>query len=588
VTRSRRRPLFPAILSIGLLLCHGLALAAGPVPALVGSLDIAGIAAPTSLLVAGGFAYLGFKRGHPGDSQFSIVDVSTPQSPTLLGGLGLNATVSEVAISGHHAYLAMLARSGQVQIVDISDRSNPVVAGSVDLPGHGRATAIVATRTRAYVGTRSNSAAEFFVLDISDPSHVAILGSYKVGGIVRRVVLRGVHVLLATSRASNEIVELNVADPASVFQESTYDLPGRAEINGLDYALGHVVLVLHAAAGAPDLFVLSLEDGSPIAMAGSLRLPGEGANVRVFGRYAYVASQGASSPGLTAVDISDPASPVLASQFGSAAAVDAVALTPENVVLASSYPAKEIKVVDPGVPVSPVVHDDDHDGFIGIACLGDSNTLVGLPTTPEWCERLAQEIGAEPRTLFDLFTEPANNTLVKTLNYALGGGTALDFYPPGYPIRGRYSGVQAQAALNDSFGLGSADALVYAFGTNDLRIADGIQGPPTIPQDEVVDRVVAEYQGAAGTVAATGRQSFFALTPPIYPPADHIPGEIFDLNGAIVALNEQLTAELPAASILDFWSDMLVPDYDADGLHFSVSGEEKRVRAAARTLIGVD
>src|SRR5262249_6366147 len=211
----------------------------------------------------------------------------------VLGSLGLDATASEVAVSGHFAYLAMLASRGQVQIVDISDRWNPVVAATVDLTGHGPATAIVGTRTRAYVGTRWNSGPEFFVLDISDPPHVAILGSYDVGATVLRVVLRGVHVLLATSRASHEIIELNVADPTSPFLESTYDLPGRAEINGLDYALGHAGVVLHAAAGAPNFLVLSLEDGSPIEMAGSLRLPGEGANVKVFGRYAYVASRGA-------------------------------------------------------------------------------------------------------------------------------------------------------------------------------------------------------------------------------------------------------------------------------------------------------
>ena len=93
-------------------------------------------------------------------------------------------------------------------------------------------------------------------------------------------------------------------------------------------------------------------------------------------------------------------------------------------------------------------------------------------------------------------------------------------------------------------------------------------------------------QGFEADLAALGLQSFFALVPPIYPPAVPIAGETFDPNEAIVALNARLQQAFPSPGPIDFYSGMQPADYRPDGLHLADAGQRKRMQAAWPVLFG--
>ena len=190
---------------------------------------------------------------------------------------------------------------------------------------------------------------------------------------------------------------------------------------------------------------------------------------------------------------------------------------------------------------SPGVHDVDGDGRIVIACLGDSNTETRWPPphTPKWCEFAAAE---RPGWTFT--------------NYAVGGATVTR------PTDER-SWIDPQ--LDAARGTDPLDAVVLAFGTNDVRT-----GRSTTD-------IVAAYRAAAARASATGARVFVALTPPIYPPEP-------EHADAIAALNATLRRAFPADQIIDFATGMGAGDFEPDGLHPNRTGQFKRAQAALRTL----
>jgi lysophospholipase L1-like esterase len=186
------------------------------------------------------------------------------------------------------------------------------------------------------------------------------------------------------------------------------------------------------------------------------------------------------------------------------------------------------------------VRDMNGDGRIVVACLGDSNTETHWPTpnTPKWCEFAAEIAGWT-------FT-----------NHAVGGSTVT---PPATPR----SWVEPQLA--DALAKDAPDAVILAFGTNDVRAGRSAA--------ETVDA----YRAAAARAEAAGALAFVALAPPTYAPEP-------DHADALAALNAALRGAFPAGRIVDFTTGMTREDFEADGLHPNAAGQHKRAAAALRVL----
>jgi lysophospholipase L1-like esterase len=189
------------------------------------------------------------------------------------------------------------------------------------------------------------------------------------------------------------------------------------------------------------------------------------------------------------------------------------------------------------------VRDVNGDGRVVVACLGDSNTERHWPTpnSRKWCELAAAEV-----------------TDWTFGNYAVGGTTVT---PPS--DEHGWVGPQLDAALAE----GAPDAVVLAFGTNDVRF-----GRSTA---EVVDA----YRAAVRRVEAARALAFVALAPPIFPPEP-------DHTAALAELNDALRAAFPAPRLVDFDGGMTRDDFESDGIHPTPAAQHKRAAAALRALRG--
>jgi hypothetical protein len=65
--------------------------------------------------------------------EFEVFDISVPASPTRVGSLAENWNVEDIATDGNYAYLA--TREYGLRVLDLTDPTNPVLAGSIELPG---------------------------------------------------------------------------------------------------------------------------------------------------------------------------------------------------------------------------------------------------------------------------------------------------------------------------------------------------------------------------------------------------------------------------------------------------------------------
>ena len=165
-------------------------------------LDVSDPAAPSELgsiatsqtyglTVRGDHAYL-VDGADFGDGGLRVVDVSNPASPTVTGqDTGCPYAYGiDVSADGNTAYVACASDenfANALRIVDTTDKANPVVIGSVALPGspqlpdYNAAYAVIVDGDTAYVGN------EYGVdeVDITDPTHPVQTVRHETGYTVR-------------------------------------------------------------------------------------------------------------------------------------------------------------------------------------------------------------------------------------------------------------------------------------------------------------------------------------------------------------------------------------------------------------------
>jgi hypothetical protein len=126
---------------------------------------------PYSLAVHGGYAYVGTNL----NESFSIINVSDPYNPTLLGSITDSNLdyISDIKIRGGYAYLSVYT-SDRLTIINITDPTNPTIAGSAyDATYLNVAYGVQLAGDYAYVGSAGGDI--ITIVDISDPTSPSIV-----------------------------------------------------------------------------------------------------------------------------------------------------------------------------------------------------------------------------------------------------------------------------------------------------------------------------------------------------------------------------------------------------------------------------
>lgn len=175
----------------------------------------------TDIVAKNKFVYLSVDSSTPSDPDLFIYDTSNvilhlPPVSTFNTGPGLNA----IAVAGHYLYAANTSIGSQLQIMDILDRSKPVLIGSLKLPlptsttSSPVATSIAYFDQKIYLGTEKWNGPEFVIIDVSTPSLPRYLGGLEIGSKIKNIFVRENKAYIANA-GDNELVVADVSDPAS-------------------------------------------------------------------------------------------------------------------------------------------------------------------------------------------------------------------------------------------------------------------------------------------------------------------------------------------------------------------------------------
>lgn len=514
--------------------------ATGAVPIEVGRVDIGGGKDPGGIDADGNFTYI--VRRPSADAELYVLDSGTEAwgfpdvagSPQVVGSMEIRAGANDVTAVNDTLFIAARDRTEELLIVDVSDRTSPVRAAGLDLPSRKEALSIHADREGVVLlGTKRDSReAELHRIDASNPLAPVLDSSYETDAHVTGIAVIGDRAYVLVEE-DVEILVFDLSTPGSLPLVESFDLPGRGHSEGIAVANGLLYVVVDGRINTDDFFVLD-PGGSGLTIIGQTHVSVRSVDVAVHKHLAYVAI-GLGGAGLGVVDVSDPTNPMLRSTQQTASAGIAVVTSGPYVRLATESNNEELEVYDPALPMR--IQDRNGDGEIFLAALGDSNTF--FVWTPSWGAQLDQR-GRVAHPEF------------RAITWARPGATAVD---TGKPELATAFG-QLDVALPRE-----PDAVVLAFGTNDLGVA-------TVP--EIIDA----YVQLDDLIQAAGSRTFIAKAPPCF---NHY-------TAKIEALNAALDATFPADVVIDFHTTMRQADY-GHGCHMNLRAQTLRANAVYERLL---
>ncbi|MBN1888119.1 MAG: IPT/TIG domain-containing protein [Thermoflexales bacterium] len=256
---------------------------------------------------------------------FVVFDISTPSNPVELGRTMLPDMAWEIKIVGDYAYVA--AWSKGLQVVDISDPAAPSVVGSWGRADRtGWVYAVGVKNGYAYLGGYDN----IVVLNVSDPASPAYVKD--VGGTfsAQAMAIDGSSLYIAGSNAGLVIYDLS--DPTTPALVSAFNPTGYGYTYGLALAGAYAYL----ADGTYGMRIVDISDPASPTQVG--KYPPEGYNhsgsfrkVALGGNFAYLADD---DHGLWVIDISTSTAPASHSSVAIADGVSDVAFANDHVFTA--------------------------------------------------------------------------------------------------------------------------------------------------------------------------------------------------------------------------------------------------------------
>lgn len=268
------------------------------------SLDLAGLQDGLKIDTQNNYAYLVRNDGTP---DFAIIDITNTSNPALAGSLNINAVPSNIAVSGTYAYVTTNKNNQELQIINITNPSSPSVAATFNAGrnANARAQGIYLASSRAYFVRSSSNEDEFFIVNVTNPTSPSQISSLNLGASGNDIVVIGNYAYIASDKDDQELQIVDISNPSSPSLIRTYDLPSTFDALSIT--------------GFSNTIFLGRDDG-----------------------FLYV------------FDVSNPSNPSVVSSFDAVGAINDLDLKDDNtrLFLATSYANQDFQVLDITNPAS--------------------------------------------------------------------------------------------------------------------------------------------------------------------------------------------------------------------------------------------
>ena len=232
------------------------------------------------LFVKDGYAYLNTTTyiGESESSSLEVINISNSGNPSIEGLLAIEGSPSNVWIEGERAYINTnyydyenneYTGESKFLIIDISDKSQPHILSSIDVPSNS--WGIYIKKDNAYLSShRSDDEEDYFgsilqIIDISDEKQPVLTGSIELPGGAWEMDMIGDFVYI--SDLTGGIYTIDVSD-----DEDPY-IAGRLNTSGTSYDITTMGNYGYIADGFEGLVIAGLskedEDSSSFAITDS-------------------------------------------------------------------------------------------------------------------------------------------------------------------------------------------------------------------------------------------------------------------------------------------------------------------------------
>ncbi len=230
------------------------------------------------------------------NSQYTIETISS--FVQIVGGCFLNGRKAEsVIVSGNYAYITTMINDSGLSIVDISDPSNPILVGSCNTPDN--AYDISLSNNYAYIASWASG---LQVINISDQETPSIVGSCDTPQWACDINISGNYAYVADVTSLQVI---NISNPSNPNIVSFCDTPS---------AIGIHISGIYAyiAGGSYGLQIINISDPMNPYIVGSCDTPDYAREINVSGNYAYIADE---DSGMQIVNVSNPSNPFIVGSY---------------------------------------------------------------------------------------------------------------------------------------------------------------------------------------------------------------------------------------------------------------------------------
>lgn len=290
-------------------------------PKTMGSVDLSPGNSATDLDVLNKIVYLTSEASSAAKPDFFIVDAANGENPYIVSSINTGPGLNAVDATANYAYVGNKDSNAQLQIIDISDKNNPILIKSFKLPDVSGSDAIGQSvfywNSKIYIGTKKSAGPEFHIIDVSNPLSPTALGNREFNADVNAIYVSGDTAYVATS-ANTELTILNISNPSNITVSNDYDAPGDSE-NGKSLCFADNKLYLGRTLGGNhsdhhELHILDVSNSASPANLGSKDLATDLNDLRIKDYLAFLGTSD-SNKEFQVWNISDPANIFLWSAF---------------------------------------------------------------------------------------------------------------------------------------------------------------------------------------------------------------------------------------------------------------------------------
>lgn len=248
--------------------------------------------------VSGTKVYLAVSKTAEG---LAVVDITDPDSASVLTHKDVNGKGRTVRISGSTLYMGVDSNTKGLAILDVSTPSSPVIRSTTNVGAAGNGTYLVGNYL--YIGTEASSNS-FRVYNVSNPASPTFVGQYNVGSATRTIQVSGSYAYVGTSSSSSGFKILNVSNPASITSVSSLNLGAGVRSILVNGTVAYVGL----STGTNSLKIVNIANPAAPVVLSTLSLGAVVQDMERIGNYLYLALD-QENPGMAIVNVSNAASP---------------------------------------------------------------------------------------------------------------------------------------------------------------------------------------------------------------------------------------------------------------------------------------